>query len=174
MSRKKQNKDLVDDYSEGRLSSPLDLKIRLKSPRSDMDLVPFLDFLFIGILFFLLSSKLIYSPGIAMELPALEDSLLDNVRVDEVLSINLRDNEYLFFYRGAIYNWDRLRSYAENEDFDKERNALATLLVKMDSAVSLEMQTNIIGLCKQLGYSRIQLAIEPYSEPPLPFNREIQ
>ena len=51
------------------LMSPLDLQIAYQSPKSEMDLLPFLDMVLIGFLFFMLSSRLVYAPGVIVDLP---------------------------------------------------------------------------------------------------------
>lgn len=145
---------------ENVLISPLNLRVSYQSPRSEMDLIPFLDLVLIGFLFFMLSSRLVYAPGVVVDLPTAEATSLRSVLVSDVLTVNKRGENLLFFYGGAIYDFDGLKNYASTMKV-KPHSEGSVLLVKMDGSLPIQMQADLVTIAKQMGYSKVQIAIEP-------------
>ena len=145
---------------ENVLISPLNLRVSYQSPRSEMDLIPFLDLVLIGFLFFMLSSRLVYAPGVVVDLPTAEATSLKQVLVSDVLTVNKRGDNLLFFYGGAIYDFEALKNYASTLNAPPHSEG-AVLLVKMDGNLPIQMQADLVTIAKQMGYSKVQIAIEP-------------
>lgn len=145
---------------ENTLISPLNLRVSYQPPKSEMDLIPFLDLVLIGFLFFMLSSRMVYAPGIVVDLPVANKSVLTPVLVTEVLTVNQRGENLLFFYRGAIYDFDGFKEFA-NASTIQHTSAGSIILVKMDGGLPVQMQADLVAITKQLGYSKVQIAIEP-------------
>ncbi len=142
------------------LMSPLNLKIAYQIPKSEMDLLPFLDLVMIGFLFFMLSSRLVYAPGIVVDLPRTQASITDSSLVTDVLTVSKRGDNLLYFYRGAIYDHEALQTYARNQQGSAgAENSI--LLVKMDRHLPIQLQTDLLEITREMGYARVQIAVEP-------------
>jgi len=141
-----------------RLSSPLGLKQHLQGIESGFDLVPFLDFAFIILLFGLLSSGIIFAPGYSFNLPESRNEQLSGLPATGVLSI--RPNMILF--DGAK------RSQADLEEVMREYLAERTekwrvdgptvLLVKLDRDVPIARFLEIAEIAHSAGFQRVQVA----------------
>ena len=142
------------------LMSPLDLQIAYQSPKSEMDLLPFLDLVLIGFLFFMLSSRLVYAPGVVVDLPKARDEVIQSTLVTDVLTVSKRGENLLFFYRGAIYDYEGLENFAKSIDL-RESNPNSIILIKMDKNLPIQMQADLIAITQEMGYGRVQIAVEP-------------
>lgn len=142
------------------LISPLNLRVSYQVPKSEMDLIPFLDLVLIGFLFFMLSSRMVYTPGVVVDLPKADASVLRPVLVSDVLTVNKRGENILFFYGGAIYDFEGLKNYALTMK-GKANAEGSVILVKMDGSLPIQMQADLVAITKQMGYSKVQIAIEP-------------
>lgn len=145
---------------ESPLSSPLNLRIRYRTPGAGMDLLPFLDLLFIGLLILILGSKVVFTPGIIVDLPSADERVLSSIPVAEVLTVSERGGNQMFFFRGGIYDFDSLKVFvASQKQDDPDENAV--LLLKMKGNLSLQLQTNLVSLAKDMGFSRVHVAVDP-------------
>jgi len=159
-SKKKVQPKLELESPDQGLMSPLDLQISYQSPKSEMDLLPFLDLVLIGFLFFMLSSRLVYAPGVVVDLPKAKDGVIQSTLVSDVLTVSKRGDNLLFFYRGAIYDKEGLENYAESIDVN-QTSPDSIILVKMDKDLPIQMQADLIAITQEMGYSRVQIAVEP-------------
>jgi biopolymer transport protein ExbD len=144
------------------LLSPLDLRVSYQPPKSEMDLLPFLDLILIGFLFFMLNTQLVYTPGISVDLPTADSSVLETTLVTDVMTVNERSGQQMFFYQGKIYEYDDLALHAQNIALS-ERDSGSVLLIKMAGTSSIQLQSDLVAIAKQLGYKSVQIAVEPDS-----------
>jgi biopolymer transport protein ExbD len=161
MNLKKPTRSLkleVDSHGQT-LISPLNIRIAYQSPKSEMDLIPFLDAVLIGFLFFMLSSRLVFAPGIAVDIPRADLESLDPVLVTDVMTVSRRGANTLFFYEGALLDFEGLRGMAESED-SANVGKKGVLLIKMDADLSIQLQAELVSVAKLMGYSRVQMAID--------------
>ncbi len=141
------------------LMSPLDLQIAYQSPKSEMDLLPFLDMVLIGFLFFMLSSRLVYAPGVIVDLPRANQEVVDSALVSDVLTVSKRGENLLFFYREAIYDFEGLKNYADSVDASTHDED-SIILIKMDGNLSIQMQTDLLEITQKMGFAKVQIAVE--------------
>ncbi|MCG8525484.1 MAG: biopolymer transporter ExbD [Opitutales bacterium] len=151
-------KNLELTSPEAALISPLNLRVLYKTPRSEMDLLPFLDLLLIGFLFFLLSSSLVFAPGISIDMPDLDASVTDSALVTDVLTVAKRGENFLFFYEGSILDLEGLHAVVDDQGKHVEEGSV--LLIKMDSNLPIKVQADLVSFAKKLGYARVQLGVE--------------
>lgn len=140
------------------LSSPLGLRRYLRRPEVGFNLLPFLDFVVIVLLFALLSSSIVFSPGVTFDLPQRQGSQLEGVPVTGVLT--LRPNMILF--DGARRNLANLKpalvNYLQEQGRAEEDIVPTTLLVKLDRDVSMSQFLEISEIARAAGFDRIQVA----------------
>jgi biopolymer transport protein ExbD len=149
----------VESPDQG-LASPLNLRIAYQVPRNEMDLLPFLDLVLIGFLFFMLSSRMVFAPGILVNTPQGQNEVLQSVLVSDVLTVSKRGDNLLFFFRGAIYDFDGLEQYALANPAASVSNH-AVILLKLDRDLPIELQTELLRLMRHLGYGKAHVAVEP-------------
>ncbi|OPZ68652.1 MAG: Biopolymer transport protein ExbD/TolR [Verrucomicrobia bacterium ADurb.Bin474] len=163
--RRRDNPDRELDQAEqlaleSPLSSPLNLRIRYRTPGAGMDLLPFLDLLFIGLLILILGSKVIFTPGIIVDLPSADERVLSSIPVAEVLTVSERGGNQMFFFRGGIYDYESLKVFVASQKRD-DLDEGAVLLLKMKGNLSLQLQTELVSLAKEIGFSRVHVAVDP-------------
>jgi len=141
--------------------SPLNLQIAYQSPKSEMDLIPFLDLVLIGFLFFMLSSRLVYAPGMVVDLPKANTNIVKSTLVTDVLTVSKRGDNLLYFFRGAIYDFEGLKNYAKNVNVAGDAPDDTIILVKMDRQLPIQLQADLVSITRQMGYSKVQIAMEP-------------
>jgi biopolymer transport protein ExbD len=148
------------------LISPLNLNVRYDTPRSEMDLLPFLDMVLIGLLFFMLSSRMVFAPGVVVDLPDADELVLQTALVSEVLTVSARGGKPMFFFRGAVYDEQGLRGLIPHGDAAREPRRDHVLLLKMDSVLTVQMQSDLVSLARQMGYGKVQVALDVAAPKP--------
>jgi len=159
MRKKEAIKFELESPDQG-LMSPLNLRIAYQSPKSEMDLLPFLDLVLIGFLFFMLSSRLVYAPGVVVDLPKANQQVVKSSLVTDVLTVSKRGDNLLFFYRGAIYDFEGLKNYAKSVKSGHPAED-TIILVKMSRDLPIQLQADLVAITQQMGYSKVQIAVEP-------------
>ncbi len=147
-------------------SSPFGLQRYLRRAEAGFDLVPFIDFLGILLLFGLVSSGLVFSPGFALDLPKSRENQLEGLPVTGILT--LRTNMILF--DGSRRNPPNLEKalsdYLRKETAgEEEAGRPRVLLVKLDRDVSMEQFLQITEIARRAGFDRVQVAGDRESEP---------
>lgn len=137
------------------LTRPLNLGATTEAPRFRVDAVPFIDLFALCLFFVFLSGKLVFSPGIPLDLPTSTDSEIAGYRTDAVLTL-LDDG---FILDGGIYPPDRLgeiltRTAAEIGSPD------ASILIKVAANTPLQTFTRIAEDCRTAGFGRVIVAVE--------------
>lgn len=80
------------------------VKTKLKIATGKMNVIPLIDLFFLLLIFFLISSSLVFQPGIPVELPKSEAS---TVRASEKIVVTLTENDLIFF-NDRQTDWDDL------------------------------------------------------------------
>ncbi len=140
-----------------RLSSPFDLIDRINPPRFRIDPVPFLDLLIIALAILLISNRLLFVPGLSLDLPKAESDAFAATRVDAVLTVV----ENHFILRDGVYSLETLGEGLSRAAESSSVNPDPVLLLKIDRAASADLLQRITHLAMEAGFSRIHLATSP-------------
>ena len=127
--------------------------------RGQLDAAPFAAVLFLIIIFLMLKG-LVYTPGVSLELPTI-DNLPGSDRRSEGVAIDA--NGRLYFKNAAI----------TESALKRELQAIATntaepveLVIQADKRVSLEVQLHLMGLARDAGILHFRLAALPAPAAP--------
>ncbi len=137
------------------LTRPLNLGATTEAPRFRVDAVPFIDLFALSLFFIFLSGKLVFSPGIALDLPSSTLSEIAGYRTDAVLTV-LDDG---FILDGGIYPPDRLPEIL-NRTATRIDASDASILVKVAANTPVETFTKIAETCRAAGFGRVIVAVE--------------
>lgn len=141
------------------LSSPFGLQRYLRRAEAGFDLVPFIDFLSILLLFGLVSSGLVFSPGFTLDLPESRENRLAGLPVTGILT--LRTNMILFdgSRRNPLNLEQALSDYLKSEGVaEVGKGRPRVLLVKLDRDVSMDQFLEITEIARRAGFDRVQVA----------------
>ena len=124
---------------------------RLK-PNANVDLVPMIDVVFQLVVFFMVSSTFILTPGISLSLP--ESSSSEPVIMTKlVVSILGEDEIYL---NKEKYSLAGLYSALAEMD-DENRNGIKTVVIEGDRQVSYEVIVNVLDILRKHGFKGVNL-----------------
>lgn len=134
--------------------------MRAKKARgSSLDITPLVDLVFLLIIFFLLSTTFIVSPGIKIDLPQAISQKIHKESKEITLSVD---------QSGAVYlNKDpvdrdslgsRLAGLAQ-EDLD------TTVMIRGDRSTGFGQVVDVLGMVKQSGLHRIAIMTQPQKGP---------
>lgn len=140
-----------------RLVEPLNLRAKLRQqPGKDLELLPFLDILLIGLFLAIGSSRFVSAPGVLVELDhiyAPDSVILSNAAVLTV------DRNQLIFFEGLKIPMplleETLRKYRM-----QNTSPVSTLLIKADISMPLNELFSLFELAKSSGFTRVHLAAE--------------
>ncbi len=147
----------AESIGVGSLSSPLDLRGRVLRPEIHLDFVPFLDLCIVALLFGMLKSEFVFSPGLSIDLPTSQSALVEGVSSSAVLT--LRRNMVLF--DGNRYSLQNLEgglvAYLQRQSsrFPKREHVL---LVKLDKNVEMQGFLSVCEIARSAGFANVQIA----------------
>jgi biopolymer transport protein ExbD len=121
-------------------------------PKADVDIVPLIDVMFQLVVFFMVSSTFIVTPGISLLLP--ESSSAEPVAMSKlVVSIISPDEVYVNQDRYALSSLDGGLKTLSEED----RRSIKTVVVEGDSGVSYSLMVSVLDVLRQNGFKGINL-----------------
>jgi biopolymer transport protein ExbD len=124
---------------------------RLK-PNVNVDLVPMIDVVFQLVVFFMVSSTFILTPGISLSLP--ESSSSEPVVMTKlVVSIIGEDEIYL---NKEKYSLDGLHAALSEMD-DESLDGIKTVVLEGDRRVSYEVLVNVLDILRKHGFKGVNL-----------------
>ena len=125
---------------------------RRLSPRANVDLVPMIDVVFQLVIFFMLSSTFIQTPGISLVLP--ESRTADPVVMTRlVITIVSADEVYL---NKEPYDLDGLEK-ALSAISEAERESIDTAIIEGDRSVSYSLMVDVLDLLRSNGFRGVNL-----------------
>lgn len=138
---------------------------RRLEPRANVDLVPMIDVVFQLVVFFMVSSTFIVTPGINLELPTAGTAepvamtrLVVTVASDERIFINQEAYDIEGF-RGAMARLaEQAAEAGEDEDLVK------TVVIEADSAVPYDLLVTVLDILRSAGYRGVNLRTRPRDE----------
>lgn len=126
-------------------------KRRLK-PVASVELIPMIDVIFQLVVFFMVSSTFIITPGISLELPdstTTEPVVISNL----IVTIVSEDEVYLNDEPGSVSLLnDMLVSYSENSPED-----IQNVVIEGDRRVSYSLMVEILDILRKNGFTGINL-----------------
>lgn len=157
---------------QSKLSSPFNLRERLRKPDYRIGIVPLASVLLVAFFLFAMTSKFIFAPGLtvglthsanadAAPIPDAEkyalpvfDGPVAGKPTSAILSIK---NDSMFIFDGNIY---RNLSDAFPPISTARAGTRGILLVKMDRSTSIQSLFDLTKVARDAGFSAIQLAAE--------------
>ncbi|MFW6288400.1 MAG: ExbD/TolR family protein [Spirochaetota bacterium] len=131
---------------------------RRLSPNANIDLIPMIDVVFQLVVFFMVSSTFVLTPGIALDLP--ESSSSEPVVVDRVVVTVASANElYLNRDRVAFADLDEMLTAidARSEELEGGADGARSAIIEADSDVSYETIVAVLDIMRRNGYRGIAL-----------------
>ena len=114
-----------------------------------IDIVPFIDIIFLLLIFFMLTSSFVFQSGIKVKLPK---AVTSEVIKEENLIITIT-SENVMYLNAAITTMKELKS-----ELNKSTNKERPILIKADRRASLGKIIDIWNLCRDLGIEKVNIA----------------
>ena len=115
---------------------------------SDLSLTPLVDVVFLLLIFFMMSSSLIFQPGITVNLPETRQELES---VADKLIITLTKEKLLFFNDQRLEDWNHLEQRLANIAYNRDTEANSSV----DSKNGYRLPIIILKADKDLPYNDI-------------------
>ncbi|OGQ33894.1 MAG: hypothetical protein A3F16_04660 [Deltaproteobacteria bacterium RIFCSPHIGHO2_12_FULL_43_9] len=128
-----------------------------KSGLEKIDLTPMIDVVFQLLIFFMVSTTFIVTPGLKLNLP--EASNADTVEQTQDLTVELKADNTLYLNKSPvdIKNLESdLRSLAAGKD--------PTLIIKADGTVSHSSVVEVMDVARKVGLKKLAIATKPKEE----------
>jgi biopolymer transport protein ExbD len=137
----------------------VEFRRRLK-PVSTVDLVPMIDVVFQLIIYFMVSTTFILTPGIGIVLP--ESSTAEPVAMTKiVITVADEDAVYLNRDRYDLAGPDLALSKITKDD----REQIRTVIVEGDSSVPYTLLVDVLDILRRNGFSGINLRMREEASP---------
>ncbi len=137
----------------------MEFRRRLK-PVSTVDLVPMIDVVFQLIIYFMVSTTFILTPGIGIVLP--ESSTAEPVAMTKiVITVADEDAVYLNRDRYDLAGLDLALSKITKDD----REQIRTVIVEGDSSVPYTLLVDVLDILRRNGFSGINLRMREEASP---------
>ena len=125
---------------------------RRLTPRTNVELIPLIDVVFQLVVFFMVSTTFILTPGISLVLPRSETSE-PVVMTKLVVTVVSEDELYLNKERYDIAGLDgRLRSMTA-----EEREEIRTVVIEGDEIVSYKLMVEVLDVLRRNGFRGVNL-----------------
>lgn len=129
----------------------MEFRRRLK-PVATVDLVPMIDVVFQLVIFFMLSSTFILTPGISLVLP--ESSTAEPVAMTRlVITVVSEEEVYLNKDRYSISGLDSVLSGFQSE----ERDHISTVIIEGDERVPYSLMVEVLDILRRSGFKGVNL-----------------
>lgn len=128
-----------------------------KGDAARIDLTPMIDIVFQLLIFFMVSTTFIVTPGLKLNLP--EASNADTVEQTQDLTIELKADNTLYLNKTPVdlKNLEAdLRSLAAGKD--------PTLIIKADGTVSHSSVVDVMDVARKVGLKKLAIATKPKEE----------
>lgn len=132
---------------------------RRLSPSVKADLVPMIDVVFQLVIFFMVSSTFLQTPGISINLP--ESSTAESVTMTRMVVSVVSENE--IYLNKDIYNLSGLRT-ALSEVTEEQKSELSAVVIEGDETVSYELLVNVLDSLRMYGFNGINLKMRTPQE----------
>lgn len=124
-------------------------KRRLK-PTASVDLIPMIDVVFQLVVFFMVSSTFLLTPGITIELP---DSSTAEPVVMTRLVVSVVSDQEIYLNRERF----SLESLSEGVSSFRDKEAVEAVIIEGDSGVSYSLMVRLLDILRENGFTGITL-----------------
>lgn len=132
-------------------------RISDKSDLQKIDLTPMIDVVFQLLIFFMVSTTFIVTPGMKLNLP--EASNADTVEQTQDLTIELKADNTLYLNKSPV-DLKNLESDLKSLSAGKD----PTLIIKADGKVSHESVVEVMDIARKVGLKKLAIATKPKDE----------
>ena len=127
--------------------------------RTTVDLIPLIDVVFQLVVFFMVSTTFILTPGISIELPG-STTAEPVVMSKMIVTIVSRDEIYLNKERYDIQKLDKVLSKLSQE----EKARIKTVVIEGDEAVSYSLMIEVLDVLRKNGFRGVNLRTREVKE----------
>jgi biopolymer transport protein ExbD len=125
---------------------------RKLTTRTNVELIPLIDVVFQLVIFFMVSTTFILTPGISLVLPRAKSS--EPVAMTRIIvSIVSRDEVYLNKERYTVEGLNQKLA----ELTDEEREEIKTVVIEGDSSVSYSLMVDVLDVLRINGFEGVNL-----------------
>ena len=125
---------------------------RRLSPSATVELIPMIDVVFQLVIFFMVSSTFIVTPGIGIVLP--ESTTAEPVIVSKlIVTVVSRDEIYL---NKDVYGYEEFRGAVSSINED-EREKIQSIVIEGDRSVPYSLLVDILDVLRRNGYKAVNL-----------------
>lgn len=131
---------------------------RVEGDESRIDLTPMIDVTFQLLIFFMVSTTFIVTPGLKLDLP--QASTQDSVEQVKDLTVTLKSDNSLYLNQQPV----------QLKDLEADLKAFAskggdpTLIIKADGKVTHESVVEIMDIARKVGLKKLAIATAPKQE----------
>ena len=125
---------------------------RSLTTRTNVELIPLIDVVFQLVVFFMVSTTFILTPGISLVLPGSETSE-PVVMTKLVVTVISKDEIYLNKERYDITNFERKIATLTEE----EKGEIKTVVIEGDETVSYTLMVNVLDALRKSGFKGVNL-----------------
>ncbi|UCB47564.1 MAG: biopolymer transporter ExbD [Spirochaetota bacterium] len=125
---------------------------RSLTTRTNVELIPLIDVVFQLVVFFMVATTFILTPGISLVLPGSETSE-PVVMTKLVVTVISRDEIYLNKERYDITNFERRLATLTEE----EKEEIKTVVIEGDETVSYTLMVNVLDALRKSGFKGVNL-----------------
>ena len=125
---------------------------RSLTTRTNVELIPLIDVVFQLVVFFMVSTTFILTPGISLVLPGSETSE-PVVMTKLVVTVISPDEIYLNKERYDITNFERRLAILTEE----EKEEIKTVVIEGDETVSYTLMVNVLDALRKSGFKGVNL-----------------
>ena len=129
-------------------------KRRLK-PVASVDLIPMIDVIFQLVVFFMVSSTFIITPGIPLEFP--DSTTAEPIVINKLIVTIISENElYLNEDRTSLANLPEvINSFSE-----KSEEEIGSVILEGDRSASYSLMINVLDILRESGFTGINLRMK--------------
>lgn len=127
-------------------------------PEAQVDLIPMIDVIFQLVVFFMVSSTFITTPGIALDLPSSTSS--EPVTMNRlVVTVVGAEEVYLNREQYALADLDAaLAEYAAELPEEETRSGVRSVVIEADRNVSYELMVTVLDVLRNNGFRAVNLS----------------
>ena len=126
-----------------------------QSRRISLDITPLIDVVFLLLIFLLLSTTFIDSPGIHINLPSAASKQKSDTRKSLEVTITKENKIYIF---GKDVKKDKLKQELANRISNPDTQAL---IIRADGKVEHQLVVFVMDSAKQAGIKKLSIATQP-------------
>ncbi len=131
---------------------------RRLSPNANVDLVPMIDVVFQLVVFFMVSSTFVMTPGIALDLPAASS---DEQVVMNRLVVTVASRDEIYLNRQELTLSGLGSALADLAEEEEQEEGVRSIVLEADRAVSYELIVQVLGVLRQNGFRAVSMRTAP-------------